>query len=74
MSVFSAVSDKMIATRPARQNASRRIASGYLSGKQKAAELAWSSMVNFLFSHIPDDFYDWQDPDFDLDPADDYFI
>lgn len=78
MSAISIVTDKIAVLKPAPQAAGNLIASGYLGSKQVtskfAAEIAWRSFMSVAAALIPDDLYDWQDPEFDRDPSDDYSI
>lgn len=74
MSVLTIAGSKISSLAPLRDTVQMKIGTGYLGSKKFASELAWKSMVMMLASMIPDDFYDWQDPAFDVDATDVYSI
>lgn len=74
MSILTIAGAKISSLAPLRDTFQVKIGTGYLGSKKFASELAWKSMVTMLASIIPEDFYDWQDPAFDVDATDVYEI
>lgn len=74
MSMIATVGNRLSVLAPTRKKVSSVVTESYVHSKQFANALAWRSFMNMAVRLIPDDLYDWQDPEFDRDPADQYSI